>query len=209
MNIGVVIDGPWQGNDALIAVIQREVVDLTKGKYDVRFPEDKRLVADWTQAGVKAAVDRALRDPQIHIVMAMGLLAASEVGQRPRLLKPVLAPFVVDAKLQGLPFANGRSGRKNFSYLTLPWSFDRDVAAFREIVPFDHLIVLGSKLYLEAVPGLRQRVEESAKEVGVPITIIPVGQEVDVALAQLPADAQAVYVAPMLQLPPSEVGKLI
>ncbi len=209
INIGMVIDGPWQGNQAIVTVIRQEILDLTEGEFDVRFPADKEIVADWTPAGVKRAMDQALRDPQISIILAMGLLAANDVGQRPKLPKPVLAPFVVDAKLQGLPLENGRSGRKNFSYLTLPWSFERDLVAFREIASFDDLIVLSSELFLENIPGLRERVVESAKTQGVRATVISVGTSAAEALAKIPANAKAVYLAPVPHLSQAESDLLI
>ena len=206
--IGVVLDGPWRGNAQIAAVIQQEIRDLTGGEFDVRFPADKFLTADWTQAGVKRAVDQLLGDPDVTIVLAMGVLAAHEIGQRPQLDKPVLAPFVLDARLQGLPLKNGRSGRKNFSYLTLPWSFDRDVVGFRELASFDQLVVLGSKRVLDVIPGLQDRLLASAREVDVEVVVIPVDDSADAALAQIPADARAVYVAPLLHLPEDEWDKL-
>lgn len=209
VNIGVVLDGPWRGNTLIASVIQQEINDLTGGEFDVRFPADKLLTGDWTPAGVKKAVDQLLGDPQVNIVLAMGVLATSDVGQRPRLDKPVLAPFVIDARLQGLPLKNGRSGRKNFSYLTVPWSFDRDVTAFRDITPFDEMIMLASKQGLDVVPGLSERIIASAQSVGVKVQIVPVGDSIDEALARIPANASAVYVSPLLHLPEAEWDKLV
>ncbi|MCG8416535.1 MAG: TolC family protein [Proteobacteria bacterium] len=208
VTIGVVADGPWPGNDEIFPVIMQEIVDLTRGEFDVRFSLEKGGIADWTPTGINNALDRALGDQEVDIVLALGVLAANEVGRRARLPKPVLAPIVIDAVLQGLPLKNGRSGRKNFSYLTVPWSFDRDLKAFREITHFNNVVVLAGNVFLDAIPGLKDRILDSARRVGVSVTLIPVGDSTDQALAQIAPDTTAVYITPLLQLSNAEFDKL-
>ena len=37
IRIGIVIDGPWERNDEIRGIIQQEILDLTRGEFDVRF----------------------------------------------------------------------------------------------------------------------------------------------------------------------------
>ena len=68
VEVGIVLDGPWERNDETLAVFQKETLDLTRPEFDVRFPPDKRLLADFTLAGVQAAVDGLLADPDVDLV---------------------------------------------------------------------------------------------------------------------------------------------
>src|SRR5688500_5392576 len=110
VRIGWVSDGPWVLQEEVSGAFEREIVDLLGADVAVSFPADKKLVADWTVAGVRAAVDRLLADPEIDLVLGLGLLASNELARRPELPKPVVAPWVVDAVLQEIPFADGKSG---------------------------------------------------------------------------------------------------
>ena len=47
VRIGVVVDGPWDQNQAIQALTVREVTALTEGEFDVSFPEEAYLVGDW------------------------------------------------------------------------------------------------------------------------------------------------------------------
>ena len=75
--IGIVFDGPWERNDEIRSLFQKEILDLMQGDYDVRFPRDKLIVADWTVGRVKAALDRLLADPEVDLVIASGVLASN------------------------------------------------------------------------------------------------------------------------------------
>ena len=79
VQIGMVVDGPWDRNDQIRTAFEQEILNLTRGEFDVRFPPEKRIEADWTVAGVRAALDRLLADPEVRIVIAAGVLASNEV----------------------------------------------------------------------------------------------------------------------------------
>jgi len=57
-------------NDALIAALKKEIDELTRGEFDVRYASV--VTADWTLEGVTSAVDRLLADPDVDIFLAMG-----------------------------------------------------------------------------------------------------------------------------------------
>ncbi len=209
VTIGVVVDGPWDANRVWLTEVVQAIKKLTKNEFQIEFPADKRLIADWTRAKVKAHFDTLMADPKVKLVLALGVLASQEAGRRKVLRKPVIAPFVLDVKLQGMPYKKGTSGRHNLNYLVLPWQFDRNMAAFLEVVPFTRLTVLSSQKYLTGIPQLRTRLVASAKRRKLKMTVVPVGSSVEQALAAIPADTQAVYVAPLPHLPAAEWDRLI
>jgi len=209
VRIGIVLDGPWEKDREMLNLFEHEVLDLTGGEFDVRFPLEKRVTADWTAPGVKAAIDQLLADPEIDLIIAAGQIASHDICRRGPLPKPAIAPIVIDVELQEIPIKDGTSGVKNLNYLTYPAGIYRDLEAFLEIVPFEKLTVFASKHYLESLPVVESYSENISKQLGIESQRIKVGTSAEEALAGIPPDAQAVYVAPLFHLPPGEFDILV
>ncbi len=209
VHIGIVIDGPWEHNVAIRNMFTQEILTLTAGEFDVRFPEDMEIVADWSLASIRAALDRLLADPEVDFVLAMGVLASSDICQRGDLPKPVIAPFVIDAELQGLSLKEGASGIKNLNYLSLPSHVTRDIKAFREIVSFNKVTILVNKIISEAIPELYSRTRAALQEMSVETQFVLVEETIDSALNKLTEDVEAVYVGSLLHLPLGDFERLV
>lgn len=210
VNIGVVVDGPWERNQEVRQLFINEILDLLSNEFDIRFPEDKFLVADWTKPKIKEDLDRLLTDPSVDVVMAMGVIASNIVSGIGPLPKPVIAPFVLDAELQNLPSVGGGSGIKNLNYISIPATFKRDLKTFLEIVSFTKMAFLMNDYVYKAVPEINDRAPVIAKEdFGVDVILIPVGLHADDALNALPPGVEAVYIAPLTRLLPGEFERLI
>ncbi len=208
VRIGVVIDGVWDRNEGVQELFESEIRELTAGEFDVQFPPEKNLVADWTVAGVDAALDQLLSDPEVDLVLAMGVIASNNVCRRTNLPKPVVAPFVLDAGVQGLPYKDGASGVQNLSYVSLPSTFARDLHAFQEIVPFQNVAILLNPPVMQAVPDILNNIRTVTDSLNMTPTLVPV-QNVDEGLAALPSTVEAVYVLPLLHLSASEFDRLV
>ncbi len=208
LRVGVVIDGPWELNDDIRQMIHRETATLTASEFDVRFPADKDITADWTTEGVRAALDVLLADPQVDLVIASGVLASIDVVQRGPLPKPVIAPFTIFPEILGLP-PTGGSGVENLSYVTLPSTFERDLQAFRDIVPITHLALLMNAGIATGVRHGLATMAQRAEAWGIDVTVVPVSSSIDDAIAAIPTTVDAVYLAPLLHIPISEHDRLL
>ena len=72
------------------------------------------------------------------------------------------------------------------------------------------MAVLSSRAIYEGIPELRSNLIKAAAEAfDLVIEVIPVESTVEPALAALPEDVQAVFVAPLLQLSPGEFDRLV
>ncbi len=209
LRIGVVLDGPWLGNDLTIDLFHKEISELLRGEIEARFPDDKTLTADWTLIGVNKALTQLLDDPGVDLVIAAGVLASHQACLRQNLQKPVVAPFVIDAGIQGLPHKDGVSGIKNLSYLDIPQTVQRDVKAFYDIYPFKKLAVLLSKPFLEAIPSLQKPIEQTFFEQNLKFEFIRVGTSAEEALRAIPPDVDGVYIGAMIHLAPAEYAHLV
>lgn len=212
--IGCVIDGPWERNSEMSELFHSEVIALSERDFDIRFPEDRQIIADWTLAGVRDALDRLLEDPEVDFVFAMGLLASGEAVQRRSFPKPVIAPFVENAFMQGAPSLLAAtdevvSGVSNLNYLTTPWDPGRDLEYLYELVPYEKVAVFVDALIIEGSPVILTNVEEVAQQYEVEAQIIQVRSTIEPALAELDDDVDAVMVSALLTLPDSEFERLI
>lgn len=209
VRIGFVMDGPWDRLQKTLAEFEEEIKDLLSGEFDVRFPKDKQIVSNWTAEGVREAVSRLLADPQVDMVIALGLLASHDACLRGSLPKPVLAPIVLDVDLQGLPQKDGASGVKNLSYTAFPNPFRRDLEMFQTIVPFRKFALLSAPYYRTGLEGFGHRFPRIAREMGLQMQIIVVEGSAKEALKQLEPDVEAVYLPPLLHLSADEVDSLV
>ncbi|MEC4681932.1 MAG: ABC transporter substrate binding protein, partial [Nitrospirota bacterium] len=213
VRIGIVVDGPPQnygwGKVIRSKLVLREILKLTRGEFNVRFPKNTVVHGNWSVQGTKKAVDFLLADPNVDIILALGVLASYEVSRRSSLPKPVVAPFVIDRVLQGLPYRQGTSGVRNLNYLTLLRSFERSVKAFKEIIPFSNMTLLLDQALFEAIPQLQVKVQKAAKENSIEITLVPVGTSIQPALEALPDGTASVFVTPLQRIPLKEFDALV
>ncbi|MBI1357494.1 MAG: hypothetical protein GC160_24395 [Acidobacteria bacterium] len=220
VRIGVALDGPWDRNEDLLQTFERETVALLR-ESGVSFPPDKRIEADWTAAGVAGVIDRLLEDPDVDYILALGVLSSNDAARRPVLGKPVIAPFVLDPELQEIPSQVRQSGGpagagerihvsgvENLSYATLGVHVLEDVSAFRELTQFSKLTILSMQALAEASPRLAANVRKQLEPLGLDITTVRVRASVEEALAQIPSDAEAVYITPLFQLSNADFDRL-
>src|SRR5262245_4302819 len=81
VRIALVPDGPWERLGEMQKVVVKEIQDLTHGEHDVQFADDPKFSGDWTVAGVKAALDRAMADRSIDLVLATGFISSTELAR--------------------------------------------------------------------------------------------------------------------------------
>jgi outer membrane protein TolC len=206
--IGMVIDGPWERNDELLPLFRGEIEELVREDFGAAVPDEQVLIADWTRAGVRAAIDRLFADPDVDIVVGLGVLASHELTQRETLPKPALAPVVIDPDAQGLPDAGGKSGIPNLNYLAIPLTLETDIRSFLDIVPFQRMAVLMSRRVMDAIPALGEGIPEAAADLNIQVDVISV-TSAQAALDAIPGGTQAVYIAPLHSWAAGELDHLV
>ena len=220
VRIGIVIDGPELDGLGYVGSFVEETLALTDGEFDVRFPDEKRISAEWSVEGARAAIERLFADPEVRLILAAGPISSHAAVQLRDLPKPVIAPSVFLPRMQGAPeapppegstgaFGGPVSGVRNLAYLTIPADFRRDLALFRELVDFDRVTVMASRRLSENLPLVWQRFQEVADAEGVGFELVTMSRSADEALAQLSGDEQAIYFTPPLEMPREEADRLI
>lgn len=210
VEIGVVMDGPWAKSDEVMDLFEHEIDELLRGEFDVRFPAEKRFVADWSTLGVTAALNRLLTDSNVDLILAMGPQSSNVAAAKGNLPKPVIAPFVLGAVMPAAPVEEGGSGVRNLVYFTIPAVFERDITALSEIVECTEITVLFHEPMLRAYPDLHYPVTDPLSEIGIKeISKVPVSDSAQQALARIPADTDGVYLTWLPLLSEAEFGILV
>lgn len=207
--IGFVSDGSWQMNEKMIQLYKSEIREITKGEFNVEFPQDKFLVSDWTVKTVNQNLEKLFRDPQVDILITLGAISADQVSHRKNLPKPVIAPFVINPKLQDIPFKDNKSGVKNLVYITFPAAILNDLKVFQEISNFKKVAILINEDSYEILPKLAMRVTEFLLESNFQFEIIGVKNSVQEAINSISKDVDGVYLLPMAHLGEEKTQSLI
>ena len=189
VRIGVVIDGPWERNVEIERIIQRELTELMQGEFEFRFPDEARIVGDWSVDTVETSLARLLGDPEVDVVLAMGVIASDRAARLRDIPKPLIAPFIVDAAIQGTPREGRGSGVRNLSYLSSSITLRRDLEVFRQLRPFERLVLLHGPA-LNEIPGVRSRLEEVVSEFDIELNLVEIRGRADEALSRIPEDGR-------------------
>jgi len=209
IRIGIVRDGPEVRFRDDTNHLKKEIQQLIADEYSVEFPPDKDLHGNWTAMEIKRAINQLLAAPDVDIVITMGINASYDICRRTSLPKPVIAPYIIDAKMQRLPLKpNGTSGVKNLCYINAYKSFEKDVHLFRSITPIKHIAILVSSLALEMQPYIPEFTKKLGEELGMTIQPIPVASLAHEALA-LNDDIDAVYITPLSRVSEAEFQKIV
>ncbi len=209
INIAIVFDGPApEGANNESQLVKQELLALTEGEFDVRFPDELLVRGDWTRSSIKVALVKLLRDSNVDLILALGPVASDIAAHQSNLSKPVIATVIIDAKLQNIPVSKGTSGIHNLNYLSAFRSVERDIAAFLAIKPFKKLVVLATGTTLEGIPQLQAKGRQIAETAGIEIAMIQFGRFAQEALKKLPVDTDAVYITPNPHMTAMELQRL-
>ena len=209
VNVGIVIDGAWEGNPYVLDLTRTEIVTLTEDEFEVRFPEEYTIEADWRLDKAIDSLNRLLQDPGVDLVIAWGVIASHAACRMAELPKPVIAPVILDVALQDVPYQDGVSGQHNLSYVAFPDTLADELRRLREVVPFEKVTLLSNRPFLEAIPEMEIQTERSLAGLGIDFKYVAVGFDADEALEAIPNDTDAVFMYPQFQLSRAERSRLI
>ena len=207
--IGVVLDGGWERASKGYDQVVEEVKGLTEKEFHVEFPKEKQLTADWDPLVIEKYLSALMNDPEVDIVLTMGPISSHLAAKLSERSKPVVAPYIVNERLQGLERKGEGSGIPNLAYVSYPSQIDLDLNTFYRLTPFSKLTVLASEALLKAIPHLTKRLDVVSDELGIEVEFIGVNKEAEEVLEKLDPGAEAVYMVPLVQLQEGELELLI
>jgi ABC-type uncharacterized transport system substrate-binding protein len=211
VTLGVLVDGESERMESLLDTFTTEILALTRQEIDLRIPEGKLVIADWTRVGIETDLERLLGDPEVDVVLALGAISAHVAAHRGAYPKPLIAPFAVDANVQGFPFdpQTGGSGVHNFTYANILAPTLRDIQKFLEIDPFiRRLAVILQPALHEEMPELGEASLAQLEELGIEAVRVPARATPEETVAAIPSDVDAVYVLPLMRFGDDDIARL-
>jgi len=209
VSVAVVYDGPAKINQEFQFYLVQEVKGLMAGQVDVDFLDPALTTGTWSMEMVKTINTRLLADNRVDIIIGMGVLSSQDLASRKGLTKPVIAGFVINWKLQRIPFFNGTSGIPNLCYIQLKPSLENEFNELKKIVPFKNLALVISKDYFDVLNPEHRTTANFDTIGGVKINIILADTSSNGILKAIPRDADAVYLDAMFRLSISEFNRLM
>ena len=208
INIGLLIDGPWERNDGIITLFETEISDLMSREFNLDYPPDKTIISDWKRDNIETAFIQLLTDPEIDLIITVGAIGSEIAAKYGPLPKPVIAPFVININLQQVPFNGSSSGVTNLSYIAADINFDNNMSQFHEVVDFDTIYFLWPRVIVEGIPSLQHDFEDHLLTTELTSYDILVDSLAQPVLDAIPPHAQAVQVGIMINMPEAEIDKL-
>lgn len=104
--VAIIEDGQQHKRNNFTPFFVKELKDLVGGEFDI---ESKYLSADWSAASVNDAMQRAYDDPEVDLVLVLGLAAKALLLSW--LLAMTLIPLLTTLLLKDSPKASGEQNK--------------------------------------------------------------------------------------------------
>ena len=203
--IGVVEEGVAPGND-VVTRIEAELDRLLR-RHTVVFKRAPAFNADWNPGRMTEAMQAALADPEVDLVLAVGALASQAAGQVDR-IKPVVTTFIQRPDLFDIHQASDdRSVESNLVIQSNPLRADSEFRQLLDLSPADTVALVVGAEYATGLERLDAELLALEAILGVTIVLWPV--EPGTPAHTAPQGTQAVVLGPTPRLAPVQRQGLI
>ncbi len=211
ITVAIVHDGDSWLLDETSELIEREVGVLQRGGVDFVFKSSPAFEGDFTRAGAAGALDAALNDLEVDIVIASGLLTIDAAIQyRGDLPKPVLGTALQGADiLSGVVNSQGFSIKPNLALTLAENTVESDLKAFQRLVSFKRVDMLVNSKVVDTVENSSAIIAALEQALSIEIFLHTYQPTAEATLAQLPAEAEAVYLFAPFVMSLAEIDELI
>ncbi len=208
VTVGVVIDGPSPQWEAVKSVFLEDLSAVTEQEFLIEAPATQQYDGGWDGKNIAAALDKADSDPKTDIVLVVGFAAGQQAATRKNFRKPTFVPFATNALEASLPRKDSTSGVANLNYLTTETNFAEMLKFYQNVVPFQRAAMLLDEALLESLPSSGKGLVDQARAVGIDLRFVAHTGEPN-PVDKIPADIQAVLVAPLPRLKQEDRTALI
>ena len=210
IHVALIKDGPTQKEFLSEQSVKQEIADLLGGEFLVSFAGADSTTADWTLAGIRRVIEQNYADPQVDIVVTIGVVSSNEIATRKSFPKPTIAAVTIDPAAQSFPLnqERSRSGKDNFTFIADVKEAGIEVTFFRDFVGARKFAVLIEPLLAESWPEFSALLKQAETNYQVEFIEVPVTDSPSAVVAAIPGEAQAVLVGPLSQYSRQQVRDL-
>jgi len=210
IKVAVVQDGPSPLYDKLLKEIESQTERLLQDEKKVTFVK-KGFNANWNPKVIIGLLGRALTDPDIDLIITIGLLS-TQAASNPAIFlsKPVVGTLITRSETLTWPISSdGTSEKTNFTFVVLNLPISRDFEVFHEMINFERVDILVDGLIYSYLKGIQGKKSELEKELGIQINIIQGGTTAEGFLKQLGSETQAVMLSTLPRMSQAQRQALI
>jgi outer membrane protein TolC len=208
LRVGIVFDGPSDNTLNFVHDIEEELPNTLLANDKVIFPSDGRVAGKFDVNIIKAGMTQLMINKNVDAILAIGPVASHIAANMDNYPKPVIAAHIYNAAMQKIRQKNGTSGCKNLSYIDMNLDIGQHIDKYQEIKTFKKLHLLISPYMLKGIPQLADSLKIQTQKAGVDLKILPSNIKAG-EIANNLKDAEAVYVAPLPDLPDDHQCMLI
>ncbi len=208
LKVGIVFDGPSDNTLNFVRDIEEELPNTLLANDKVIFPNEARVAGKFNINTIKNGINQLISDKNVDAILAIGPVASHIAATIDKYPKPVIAAHIYNASMQKIRQKNGTSGVKNLSYIDMNLDIAQHIEKYQEIKTFKKLHILMSPFMLNGIPQLADSLKTQTKKAEVDLKILLSNIKASEVANSL-KDAEAVYVAPLPDLPDEHQCMLI
>ena len=199
VKVSIIMDAETSQYQKIKDELSTELKLMTEGEFNISFT--KPAVIDWSIAKAQATLQKVQNNPDIDIIIAIGLISANAALNEKELKKPTLAPFLLnfDDKTQ--------ITKKNLNYLTLGTPFDTAIKNFLSVASFKNMTLIVDEKLSSSLPVAMKSLKKSILNEGIDFHVLVSGSKNPIE--QLPEGTQAVMLTPLPSLSSTSKQELI
>ncbi len=144
--------------------------------------------------------------PNVDLVILLGSIS-TKGALTSGFNTPAIGLGISDPGLQEIPFENGKSGVKNFSYIWSSSDFSKEIEQFNRLGKFENLTILadaGTAVTFNQ-EAARKVIDSLSQAFSTSMTVVPVGSNILESFAALTKETDAVYLAELYTRSPAEI----
>ena len=208
IQIALIKDGPTQKEFLSEQSVKKEILDLLGSEFQVSFASASKTTADWTLDGINRVIEQNYADPQVDIIVTIGVVSSNEIATRKNFPKPTIAAVTIDPAAQSFPISENKSSKDNFTFIADVKEAGAEVTFFRDFVGARKFAVLIEPLLAKSWPEFSELLKQASKNYDVDFVQVSVTNSPSGVVAAIPNDAQAVLVGPLSQYSRQQVKEL-
>ena len=197
--IAIVTDGPTDFNEDFEEQMKEEIDQLLGRDFDVKFPEELRFDGQWDYKNISNSVDKALNSRQNSLVITLGTLSSQIAVTKKSFKKPIIASTIINPKMQGAPYKNGTSNKRNLTYINGYFDIKDDIEVIKSIMGVEKVGVLINPNLYKNTPHILKYIKQSFKKAGIKTQIISADPDLNLIIDAIGDDVDFIYVTPLFQ----------
>lgn len=194
--------------DSIFQVIALEIDRTTGAARKVTLAPENVVYANTSLSQARTNYDLLI--PKVDLVLLVGGVSIKGTLTGGEFTKPTIGLGVIDPDLQEIPFENGKSGVKNFTYIWASQDFAKELTEFHRLYPINNLSVLvdAASAVTFNQQKAQQVIDSMRQLLSISLEVVPITQDIPISLSAIPDGTDAVYLTDLYGKTSKEIREI-